>query len=103
MDKNTAQILGNATKTPELRVTPSGKHVLQLDIATNYKTQEGKEIPEFHRVVVWGKTAEIVSQKITQGTRVFVEGRLQTRSWEDSQGNKKYTTEIVAENVIVAS
>ncbi len=103
---NRAQILGNLTRDPEMRFTPNGQAVSNFSVATNRKwknrdTGELDEATEYHDCVVWGKQAEAVSPMLSKGRPVFVEGRLQTRSWEGQDGVKRYRTEIVADNVIV--
>lgn len=98
---NKALIYGNLTKDPELRSMPSGMSVASLSIATNrvWTSKEGKqESTDYHNVVVFGKQADSVAQFLKKGSGLFVEGRMQTRSWE-SDGVKKYKTEIVAESV----
>lgn len=99
---NRADVIGNVTKDPEMRTTTSGQKVLTIGVATNDRWKdkasgEMKEKSEFHNVVVWGELAEQVSQHIRKGNRVFVSGRVQTRSWETQAGAKRYTTEIIAE------
>ncbi len=105
MDLNKAMIIGRVTKTPELRSTPSGQSVTTFNVATNrrYTDASGQkqEKAEFHTIVAWGKLAEICSQYITKGKRVYVEGRIQTRDWVGQDGLRRYTTEIVAENMIL--
>lgn len=101
---NRADIIGNLTRDPEMRTTTSGQNVLSLGIATNERwkdkaTGEMKERTEFHTVVVWGDLAKEAAQVLRKGNRVFVSGRVQTRSWETQAGVKRYTTEIVAETV----
>ncbi|PIQ92351.1 MAG: single-stranded DNA-binding protein [Parcubacteria group bacterium CG11_big_fil_rev_8_21_14_0_20_39_22] len=100
---NKALIYGNMTRDPELRSLPSGVKVATFGVATNrvYKDQDGnkKEQSDFHNVVVFARQAEIVSQYLKKGSGVFVEGRMQTRSWEGQDGQKKYRTEIVADRV----
>ena len=101
---NRADVLGNVTRDPEMRTTTSGLKVLTIGVATNEKWKdkasgEMKEKSEFHNVVVWGDLAEEVSQNVRKGNRVFVSGRVQTRSWETQAGAKRYTTEIIAETV----
>lgn len=103
MNLNKAFILGNLTRDPELRQTPTGQNVATLGIATNrlWTDKEGNKQTqvEFHNVVLWGRLAEIASQYLSKGRLVFIEGRITTRSWQDQQGQKKYRTEIVAENM----
>ncbi|MDD2487481.1 MAG: single-stranded DNA-binding protein [Candidatus Gracilibacteria bacterium] len=102
---NKVQLIGNITADPEVRQTPNGQYVANFSLATNrvWKDASGakQEQSEFHNVVVWGKLAEIVEQYVKKGKKIYVEGRLQTRSWEDQTGAKKYKTEIVADNVIL--
>jgi single-strand DNA-binding protein len=99
---NKAFLFGNLTRDPELRSLPSGVQVASFSVATNrvWKDKDGakQESTEFHNVVVFGRQAETCSQYLKKGSSVFVEGRLQTRSWE-SEGTKKYRTEIVADRI----
>lgn len=101
---NKAQILGNMTRDPEVRYTPSGQAVANFGVATNrrWKNAQGEQQEEtqFHDIVAWGKLAEIISQILKKGNRVYVEGRLQTRSWDGQDGIKRNRTEIVMENFI---
>lgn len=101
MNLNRVVIVGNCVETPEIRTTQSGQQVTTLRVATNrmWKDAQGarQKASEFHSVVLWGRLAEIASQYLKKGSLVLIEGRLQTRSWEDSSGQKKYRTEIVAE------
>ncbi len=100
---NKVIVVGRLGADPELKYTQSNQTVCRLSIATSqvWKDKEGQkqERTEWHRVVVWGQMGETSSKYLTKGREVYVEGRLQTRSWEDPQGNKKYTTEIVANTV----
>jgi single-strand DNA-binding protein len=100
---NKVILIGNLGKDPELRYTPGGQAVCDLSIATTDqwtdKSGERKEQTEWHRVVVWGKQAENCSQYLSKGRQCYVEGRLRTRQWDDKDGNKRYTTEIVAQTV----
>jgi single-strand DNA-binding protein len=101
---NKAIIIGNLTRDPELRALPSGIQVTSLSIATNsvWKDKDGnkKEDTQFHNVVVFGRQAETSAQYLKKGQQVMIEGRIQTRSWDDKgSGEKKYRTEIVADNV----
>ncbi len=95
-------LFGNLTRDPELRALPSGMNVVNFSIATNrtYKDRDGKkqEQTDFHNVVVFGRQADTVNQYLKKGSSVFVEGRMQTRSWE-KDGEKKYRTEVVADRV----
>lgn len=104
MNLNKVMILGNLTRDPELRQTPGGKSVCSFDVATNrvWLSQSGEknEKAEFHRIVAWGKLAEICGQYLSRGRLVFIEGRIETQSWQDKEtGAKRYRTEIVAENM----
>lgn len=100
---NKAFVFGNLTRDPELRALPSGMNVVNFSVATNrtYKDRDGKkqEQADFHNVVVFGRQADVVNQYLKKGSSVFVEGRMQTRSWEGKDGEKKYRTEIVADRV----
>jgi single-strand DNA-binding protein len=101
---NKVILIGNLGAKPELKYLPSGQAVCELRLATNEsftdKNQQKQERTEWHRVVVWGKTGENCAQYLDKGRAVYVEGRLQTRSWDDkSSGEKKYMTEIVANSV----
>lgn len=101
---NRATILGRLTRDPEMRYTPNGRAVSNFGVATNrrFKTADGtiQDQTEFHDVVAWGKLAEIAHQMLHKGEPVYVEGRLQTRSWESPDGNKRQKTEVVAESLI---
>lgn len=106
MDLNKVMIIGRLTRDPELRSTPSGAQVCTLGIATNYvytNQQTGQKVEqvEYHNVVMWRKLAEIAAQYLKKGRRLYIEGRLQTRSWDAQDGQKKYKTEIVADNMIM--
>lgn len=102
MNINRAIIFGNLTRDPELRSLPSGMQVASFSIATNrvFRDRDGKkqEQTDFHNVVVFGRQAETAAQYLKKGSSAFIEGRIQTRSWE-KDGEKKYRTEIVAERV----
>ncbi len=102
---NKVMLIGNLTRDPELRYTPSGVAVCNLGVATNrrWKDSEGnvQESTEFHRVVAWGKLAELCSQLLFKGRKLFVEGRLQTREWSAQDGNRRTTTEIVIDSMLV--
>lgn len=103
MNLNKAFVLGNLTRDPELRQTPTGQNVASFGVATNRMWTDpagNKQTQtEFHNVVVWGRLAEIANEYLSKGRLVFIEGRISTRSWQDQQGQKKYRTEIVAENM----
>ncbi len=98
---NKVQLYGNLTRDPEMRALPSGQQVANFSIATNrvYKDKEGqkKEQVEYHNVVAFGRQADLIGQYMKKGRPLFVEGRLQTRTW-DKDGQKQYRTEIVVEN-----
>lgn len=100
---NKALLYGNLTRDPEVRALPSGMNVCSFSIATNrvFRDRDGKkqEQTDYHNVVVFGRQADTVHQYLKKGSGVFVEGRMQTRSWEGKDGEKKYRTEIVADRV----
>jgi single-strand DNA-binding protein len=102
---NKVILLGRLGRDPELRYTPSGAAVASFSIATDlaWKDQEGnqKQQTEWHRIVAWRKTAEIASNYLKKGSQVYIEGRLQTRSWNDKNNVTRYTTEVVAENLVL--
>ena len=105
MNLNKAMIIGNLTRDPEVRTTPSGQTVANFGVATNlvWTDQSGQkqEKAEFHNIVAWRRLAEIAGQYLKKGGRIFVEGRLQTRAWDDQNGVKRNRTEIIAENLIM--
>lgn len=100
---NKVILIGNLGQDPEKRVTGTGQPVCTLNLATTerWTARDGQkqEKTEWHRVVVWGPQAESCSQYLSKGRQVYVEGRLQTRQWEDKEGNKRYTTEVVAQRI----
>lgn len=103
---NMAEVVGNVTKEPELRQTSNGQHVATIRIATNRRWQdrnsgEQKEETEYHAIVVWGELAKEAAERIKTGAKIYARGRLQTRSWETPDGEKRYSTEIVAEKVVL--
>ena len=101
MNLNKVFIFGNLTRDPDLKSLPSGIQVVSFGIATNRRVKrhdQWEDVPEFHNIVAFGKTAELINQYMRKGNSLFVEGRLQTRSW-DKDGAKQYRTEIVAERV----
>ncbi len=104
---NKVILIGNLGADPELRYTPSGRAVVNFRMATtrHWNTQDGerREETEWHRIVAFSKLAEICGQYLKKGAPVYVEGRLQTRSWEDQNGMKRYTTEIVANEMQMLS
>ena len=103
MSVNKVIILGRLGQEPELRHTPTGSAVCNFSLATSEnwtdKSGQRQERTEWHRIVVWGKLAELCNQYLAKGRQAFVEGKLQTRSWDDKDGNKRYTTEINATTV----
>ena len=106
MDLNRVMIIGRLTRDPELRATPNGASVCQMSLATNYvytnpQTNQKVEQVEYHNIVLWRKLGEIANQYLKKGRRVYIEGRLQTRSWDGTDGKKNYRTEIIADNMIM--
>lgn len=105
MNLNKAMIIGNLTRDPETRTTPNGQTVCSFGVATNriWVNAQGQkqESVEYHNIIAWGKLAEICSQYLNKGRKVYIEGRLQTREWEGQDGTRKNRTEIVAENMII--
>jgi single-strand DNA-binding protein len=103
MSLNKCMIIGNLGRDPEMRYTPSGQAVTQFTVATNrnFRDAQGEwqSETEWFRVVVWGQQAERTAERLRKGHKVYVEGRIQTRQWEDQTGNKRYTTELVANQV----
>ncbi|MFL5378517.1 MAG: single-stranded DNA-binding protein [Myxococcales bacterium] len=104
---NKVILVGNLGKDPEVRYTPGGQAVANFTIATNEnwtdKSGQKQERTEWHRIVVWGKLAELCSEYLAKGRQVYVEGRLQTREWTNKEGAKQYTTEVVANQVVFLS
>lgn len=102
---NRVQLIGNLTRDPELRYTPQGTAVCTFGLATNrsWTTDNGdkKEEAEYHKIVAWNKLGELCSQLLTKGRKVYVEGRLSTRSWTGQDGSQKTTTEIVIDDMII--
>src|SRR6267378_1046210 len=100
---NKVILVGNLGRDAELRYTPGGAAVATLNLATtevwNDKQGQRQEKTEWHRIVLWGKQAESLQEYLTKGKQIFVEGRLQTRQWDDKDGNKRYTTEIKADRI----
>jgi single-strand DNA-binding protein len=101
---NKAILIGRLGADPEVRYTPSGVAVANFSIATSEEwkdkdTGEKKERTEWHRIVVWSKLGELCGEYLSKGRQVYIEGRIQTRSWDDRDGKKRYTTEIVATDV----
>jgi single-strand DNA-binding protein len=104
---NKVILVGNLGRDAELRYTPGGAAVSTLNIATTevFKDREGqkKEDTQWHRVILWGKTAESLQDYLTKGKQIYVEGKLQTRKWKDKDGNDKYTTEVRGDRVVLLS
>ena len=102
---NKVILVGNLGRDAELRYTPGGAPVATLNLATtemwNDKAGQRQEKTEWHRVVLWGKTAENLNEYLVKGKQIYVEGRLQTRQWDDKDGNKRYTTEIRGDRVVL--
>jgi single-strand DNA-binding protein len=100
---NKVILVGNLGKDAELRYTPGGAAVATLNLATtevwNDKQGQRQEKTEWHRIVLWGKQAESLQEYLVKGKQIYVEGRLQTRQWDDKDGNKRYTTEIKADRI----
>jgi len=103
--ENMAIIIGNLTRDPELRYTPQGHAVVGFGVATNrqWTTAEGekREDTQFHEVIAWNRLAEICNDFLAKGRKVYIKGRLQTRTWEDEQNVRHYRTEIVADDMII--
>jgi len=101
---NKVILIGNLGRDPEVRYTPNGVAIANFSIATSEEwkdkdTGEKQERTEWHRIVAWRRLGEICGEYLHKGSQVYIEGRLQTREWEDRDGNKRYTTEIVAQNM----
>jgi single-strand DNA-binding protein len=103
MSLNKCMIIGNLGRDPEMRYTPSGQAVTQFTVAVNrnYKDAQGErqEETEWFRIVSWGQQAEFAAEYLRKGNKVYIEGRLQTRQWEGQDGQKRYTTELVANTI----
>ncbi|MBA2254982.1 MAG: single-stranded DNA-binding protein [Chloroflexi bacterium] len=103
MSLNKCMIIGNLGRDPEMRYTPNGQAVTQFTVATNRRwkgqNEEWQEETEWFRVVVWAQQAERAAERLRKGHKVYIEGRIQTRQWEDQSGQKRYTTELVANQV----
>ena len=105
MNLNRAMIIGNLTRDPEARPTPTGKSVVSFDVATNHSWTNSagvkQEEVEYHHIVAWAKLADICRQYLGRGRKVYVEGRLKTREWVGNDGVKRTRTEIIADNMIM--
>ncbi|MEZ4857503.1 MAG: single-stranded DNA-binding protein [Flavobacteriaceae bacterium] len=103
--RNKVQLIGNLGNDPEIVTLESGKKLAKFSIATNesYKNNKGERVTDtqWHNVVAWGKTAEIVESFVTKGKEIAIEGKLTTRSWEDKEGQKRYTTEVVCNELLM--
>ena len=103
--RNKVQLIGNLGNDPEIITMDSGKKLAKFSIATNesYKNQQGERVTDtqWHNVVAWGKTAEIIEEYVTKGKEVAVEGKLTTRSYDDKEGNKRYMTEVVCNELLM--
>jgi single-strand DNA-binding protein len=100
---NKVLLTGRLTRDPEMRALASGKHVTQFSVATNEYAGNGKERPEFHNIVTWDRLAEICGRYLGKGQQVALEGRIQTRTWDDEAGKRHWKTEIVANSVEMLS
>lgn len=105
-DINEVTLMGNVTNDPDLRFTPSGSAVLSFGMATNRSYKQGdewKEEASFHNIVIWGDRAQRLAERIQKGTRLIAKGRLQTRSWDGTDGKKNYKTEVIADTISLIS
>jgi single-strand DNA-binding protein len=104
---NKVILVGNLGRDAELRYTPGGAPVATLNLATtevwNDKAGQRQEKTEWHRVILWGKSAESLSEYLVKGKQIYVEGKLQTRQWDDKDGNKRYTTEVRGDRIVLLS
>ncbi|MBF8289814.1 MAG: single-stranded DNA-binding protein [Chloroflexi bacterium] len=100
---NKVLLTGRLTRDPEMRALASGKHVTQFSVATNEYAGNGKERSEFHNVVTWDRLADICGRYLGKGQQVAIEGRIQTRTWDDEQGKRHWKTEVVAHAVEMLS
>lgn len=102
---NRVQIIGNLTRDPDLKKTQADDDLAIISVATNRSYKDGsgevKEATDYHDIVLWGRLAELAQKFLTKSKKVFIEGRLQNRSWQDKEGNKRFKVEIVATNVIM--
>nr|WP_315165225.1 single-stranded DNA-binding protein [uncultured Flavobacterium sp.] len=103
--RNKVQLIGHVGNDPEIKNLDGGKKVANLTIATNdtYKNEKGEKVEqtEWHKVVAWGKTAEIIEKYVTKGKEIAIEGKLTHRSYEDKNGEKRYVTEVVANDILL--
>ena len=108
MDINKVTLIGRLVRNPEARTVPSGQHLTTCTVATNYvwrdlRTKEKKDKSEFHKIVAWGKLADIMQQYLVKGSRVYIEGRLTYRDWQDAKGQKRTNTDVIADELIILS
>ncbi len=105
MDLNKVMLIGRLTRDPESRTTPQGVTVVNFGLATNrvWKDDQGnqRDMTEYHNIVAWRKLGEICAQYLSKGRQIYIEGHLQTRSWDGQDGKKNYRTEVVADNMIM--
>jgi len=103
--RNKVQLIGNLGNDPEIINLDSGKKLAKFSVATNesYKNSEGERVTDtqWHNVIAWGKTADIIESYVTKGKEVAIEGKLTTRAWDDKDGNKRYTTEVVCNELLM--
>jgi single-strand DNA-binding protein len=104
MNLNKVFLIGRLTQNPEIKTTPQGQNICSFGLATNRvwidkQTNKKQEKTEYHNIILWGKLAETAAQYLTKGSLVFIEGRIQTRSWQDATGNRRSRTEIIAESI----
>ena len=103
--RNKVQLIGNLGNDPEIITLDSGKKLAKFSVATNesYKNSQGERVTDtqWHNVIAWGKTADIIESYVTKGKEVAIEGKLTTRSWDDKEGNKRYTTEVVCNELLM--
>ena len=106
MDLNKVVLLGNLVKDPAAKTLPAGQTIAYFRVATNHswkdiKTKKRRDSVEFHSVISWGKLAEIIAKYLKKGSRIYLEGRLKHRQWQDKDGNRQYRSEIIADNLIM--
>ncbi|MGB5609107.1 single-stranded DNA-binding protein, partial [Eudoraea sp.] len=103
--RNKVQLIGNVGNDPEMTVLENGKKVIRFSLATNenYKNAQGEKVQstEWHNMVAWGKTAEIIEQYASKGKKIAIEGKLTTRSYESTEGEKRYITEVIVSEVLL--
>ncbi len=103
--RNKVQLIGRLGQSPEVKHLDSGKTVANFSLATNYKYKDASgnmvDSVDWHNLVAWGKTAEIIEKYVNKGSEIGIEGRLTTRSWDDKEGNKRYTTEVVVNELLL--